>query len=199
MFFKKTLRNADKEIKQDNDFVVDSTGDAVINIKATKAEQIFSAYNYDSNEKLNDELGEFIKDKAKFVPINKDIRIKLYTEQTTDEKEVKKAIKNHFKKEYVEIKNEKKHNLIFSLAMFLIGLCSLAFQLLMHTFFYNVYVYIIVEIATWVFFWEAVDSYFLQRATLKRKSATLLKLYSAEIDVIKLKEISKINLKNEKK
>lgn len=198
MYFKKKLRDADKNIKEDNIFVLDSAGDAVVNIKAEKPEQIFSAYNFDSREKLNDELGDFIMDKAKFVPVNKDIRIKLYTDPSVDEIEVEKAIRNHFKKEYIEIKNEKKHNLVFSFAMLLLGLFSLAFQLVMHKFFYNVYAYIIVEIATWVFFWEAVDSYFLQRASLKRKSITLLKLYSAQIEVVKLKELKKISSKTKK-
>ena len=60
MFFKKKLREADKRIEKDSVYMVDSEDNAVINIKAERLEQIFSQYNYDSNEKLNTELHEFL-------------------------------------------------------------------------------------------------------------------------------------------
>lgn len=187
MIFRKNLRKADKEILQDKDYIEGSDDKAIISIKAEEDEQIFSTYNYDSNEKLNAELDEFIWDKARFVPMAKDIKIKLYTNTKTDEQEVVDAIKNNYKKEYIETKSELKRNAIFSLIMLLLGLAFMSFLLLMHVYFYNVYLEIIVEITTWVFIWESVDSFFLQRAALKRKRITLLKLYTAEMEIIKLK------------
>ena len=187
MIFRKNLRKADKEILQDKEYIEGSDDRAIISIKAEEDEQIFSTYNYDSNEKLNAELDEFIWDKARFVPMAKDIKIKLYTNTKTDEQEVVDAIKNNYKKEYIETKSELKRNAIFSLIMLLLGLAFMSFLLLMHVYFYNVYLEIIVEITTWVFIWESVDSFFLQRAALKRKRITLLKLYTAEMEIIKLK------------
>lgn len=188
MIFRKNLRKADREILQDKDYIEGSDDRAIISIKAEEDEQIFSTYNYDSNEKLNAELDEFIWDKARFVPMAKDIKIKLYTNTKTDEQEVVDAIKNNYKKEYIETRNELKRNAIFSLIMLLLGLAFMSLLLLMHVYFYNVYLEIVVEIATWVFIWEAVDSFFLQRAELKRKRITLLKLYTAEMEIIKLKK-----------
>lgn len=187
MIFRKNLRKADKEILHDKEYIEGSDDRAIISIKAEEDEQIFSTYNYDSNEKLNAELDEFIWDKARFVPMAKDIKIKLYTNTKTDEQEVVDAIKNNYKKEYIETKSELKRNAIFSLIMLLLGLAFMSFLLLMHVYFYNVYLEIIVEITTWVFIWESVDSFFLQRAALKRKRITLLKLYTAEMEIIKLK------------
>lgn len=187
MIFRKKLRKADKEILKDKEYIEGSDDRAIISIKAEEDEQIFSTYNYDSNEKLNAELDEFIWDKARFVPMAKDIKIKLYTNTKTDEQEVVDAIKNNYKKEYIETKSELKRNAIFSLIMLMLGIVFMAFLLLMHVYFYNVYLEIIVEIATWVFIWESVDSFFLQRAALKRKRITLLKLYTAEMEIIKLK------------
>lgn len=187
MIFRKKLRKADKEILKDKEYIEGSDDRAIISIKAEEDEQIFSTYNYDSNEKLNAELDEFIWDKARFVPMAKDIKIKLYTNTKTDEQEVVDAIKNNYKKEYIETKSELKRNAIFSLIMLMLGIVFMSFLLLMHVYFYNVYLEIIVEIATWVFIWESVDSFFLQRAALKRKRITLLKLYTAEMEIIKLK------------
>lgn len=191
MFLNKKFRKVEKELNQDKIYVVGSDGDAIINVKADEKGQVFSSYNFESNEKLNDELSDFIYDKAKDVPANKDIKIKIFTDFKADEKEVQDAIKNNYKKEYINLKSEMKRNYIFSAVMFVLGIVTLTLLLLMHSWFYNVYLEIILEIATWVFIWEAVDSFFLQRAQLKRKCLTMLKLYSAEINIVNLKTFSK--------
>lgn len=187
MIFNKNLRKIDKNIVKDKDYIEGSNNRAIISIKADEKEKIFSSYDYGKNVALNPELDGFIWDKAKSIPLSKDIKIKFYTNSTTNEKQVVEVIRNNYKKEYVESKNELKRNALFSLRMFILGLLFLSFLLLMHTYFYNIYTEIVVEIATWVFIWEAVDSFFLQRAELKRKQIILLKLYSADIEMIKLR------------
>lgn len=198
MFFKKKLREADREITKDSVYMIDSEDNAVINIKAERQEQIFSQYNYDSNEKLNPELHEFIVDKARFVPAPKDIRIRLYTGTSINEKEVEMAIRNDSKKEYIETKKESRRNLIFSAIMLIVGCLFLALMVLLHSYFDSIYLEVI-DILAWVFVWEAADSFFLQRMEIKHKMRTYLKLYSAEIEVVKLKALSKTSEKNIKK
>lgn len=179
MFLRKKFRELDEEISRQQ-ITPTAEDNFDINIKVDDNEQIFSAYDYDNNEKLKTELSDFIYDKAKYA-INQDIEIKIHSKNKLNESEVKDAIKNHYKKEYIETKKLMKQNLIFSVVMFGLGLLSLTFLLLMNAFFYNEYVYIISEIVTWVFVWEAVDSFFLERASLKRKRITFLKIYSADI------------------
>jgi len=191
MFFRKDLRNAEREIKKENLFLEGSEGDAIISVKAEESEKLFSSYSFDSSDKLNPDLGEFIWDRAKFVPSSKDIKIKIYTNDRADDQEIKTAIKNHFKEEYVENKNNMKQKLYLSLAMFFAGLFCLSILLLQHTFFYNEYVEYVIDIATWVFFWEAIDVYFIERSKNRKKCAILLKLCMAEIEVVKLKKLNK--------
>lgn len=188
MFFRKKYRDADKKILQDKVYVDASDGDAIINVKVTDKEQIFSKYNYESDEKLNNDLGEFIYDKAKFVAPNKDIRIKVFSTQEIAQEEVESAIKNHYKKDYVESKNKMRRNLIFSIIMLAVGLLAFALLLVMHKFMYNIYLEIVLEIITWVFIWEAVDSYFLKRINLRHENLILLNLYMAEINVVNIKD-----------
>lgn len=193
MFSRKKLRQASKQIKENKDFVVDSDGDAVISVKAPSEDQIFSSYNFDGNEKLKTELSEFIYDKAKFTSPNQDVRIKVYTNEDINAMDVESAIRNNFKKDYIELKNKSKRNLAFSAIMFILGILGLSLLLLMHKYFYNVYLEVVIEIATWVFMWEAIDSFFLRRATIRQNRVILLKLFSAEIDVIHLKGINTID------
>lgn len=193
MFFNKNLRKIDKSIVKDKDYIDGSENTAIISVKAGEKEKIFSSYDYGKNVVLNPELDSFILDKAKTVPLSKEIKIKFYTNSSINEKQVVESLKNNYKKEYVESKEELKRNAWFSFRMFVLGLIFLSFLLLMHTYFYNIYMEIIVEIATWVFIWEAVDSFFLQRVGLKRKQIILLKLYSADIEMIKLRNYKRKN------
>lgn len=189
MFLRKKYRDADKKILQDKVYVDASDGDAIINIKISDKEQIFSKYNYESDEKLNNDLGEFIYDKARFVSTNKDIRIKVFSTLEIGQEEVESAIKNHYKKNYIETKNEMRRNLIFSIIMLAVGLLAFAFLLVMHKVMYNIYLEIVLEIITWVFIWEAVDSYCLKRVNLRREAFIFLNLYMADIDVVNLKDV----------
>lgn len=186
MFLRKKYRELDYEISRQQTKQNDDTFE--INIKVEDKDQVFSQYDYDNNEKLKLELSDFIYDKAKYA-INQDIKIKIHSKGKINHNEVKDAIKNHYKKEYIETKQLMKRNLVFSVVMFGLGLLALTFLLVMNAFFYNEYMYIISEIVTWVFVWEAVDSFFLERSSLKRKRITFLKLYSAQIEFVSNEKI----------
>ncbi len=185
MFDKKKLKEARKEILKKEDIHFDSDDNALITVKAESEEQIFSSYDYDNNEKLNEELADYIWDKARFVPSKNDIRIKVYTSEKVDAVEVETAIHNKYKKEYLELREEKKRNALFSLAMLIAGLFVLGILYLSYLFFKNEFLDVILEIVTWVFIWEAADAFFLQRASLRRRQFTLLKLCTANVEVVK--------------
>lgn len=191
MLFNKKLHNADKKIGERKNIVIDSEGDAVISLKATSKEQIFSAYDYDKYEKLNGEICDYIWDKAKFVPVKNEIKIKLYTTKDIEEEEFKIAFQSKYQQECLEVKQERKRNAWFCVIMFIMGILTLTFLLLSYTFFQNQYLDTLLEIMTWVFIWEAADGFFLTRMGLKGKYRTLLKLYNAKIKVIKINNLEK--------
>ena len=192
MFLRKKFRDADRKVPKFDDFMIDSDGHAVIAIKAERKNQIFSEYDYDSNEKLNEELGSHIISETRFVPANRDLRIKVYTNEQASSQEVENAIRNKFKKDYNEMKIEQKRNLFFCLTMLLVGLTFLSVLLLSYAYFPNDYLDIFLEICAWVFLWEAVDAFFLRRISLKNKQIHHLQIITAKIEVIKLEDIKKI-------
>ncbi len=193
MFISKKLRKADKSVSNLEEVITDSEGFAVITIKASDKSQIFSAYDYDSNEKLNEELGNYIKDETRFVPIKKDVRLKIYTSKDINQVEVENAIRNKFKKDYNEIKSEKKGNLLFCLSMLIVGILFLSMLLLSNVYFPNIYLEIILEVGTWVFIWEAIDAFFLRGMQLKNKQIRYLKIVTAKIEVIELEDIKELD------
>ncbi len=193
MFISKKMRKADRKITNEEDFIYDSDGNVVVSVKAINKDQIFSAYDYDSNEKLNEELGDYISRETRYVPTKSDVRIKLYTSKDMNKDEVKNAIRNKFKKDYNEVKTEKRRNSIFCLAMFLVGLIFISVLILSYSYFPNTYLDIVLEVGTWVFLWEAIDSFFLRRMQLKQEQIHMLKIVTSQIEVIGLEDIEELN------
>ncbi|MFQ6724441.1 MAG: hypothetical protein ACLRFE_03830 [Clostridia bacterium] len=156
----------------------------IINIKVDNKEQVISKFSYDENDKLNKELSEFILDKTKIMPLNKDIKLNFYTSSPIEHQEIKTTLQNHFMEEYVEAKHELKRANIISIIMLLLGILSLTALILANKFFDYFYFTTILEISSWVFVWESIDIFFLQRSRIKRQSLLFKKLYSADINII---------------
>ncbi|MBQ8522786.1 MAG: hypothetical protein IJ458_03915 [Clostridia bacterium] len=156
----------------------------IVNIKVDNKEQVISKFSYDENDKLNKELSEFILDKTKTMSLNTDIKLNFYASSPIEQQEIKTTLQNHFREEYIETKHELKRANIFSLIMLILGVISLSILVLAHKFFDYFYFTTILEIASWVFVWEAVDIFFLQRSRLKRQCLLMKKLYSAQVEII---------------
>lgn len=189
MLFRKKCKELYNQISSEKTYIEDSKHNVVINIKAETEEKIFSEYNYDSNDKLNSELDAFIVEKMAFVPAQKDVRLKLYTNPEVNSKDVELAIRNNYKKKYIGTKQELFRNAVFSGIILCVGLLCFALFFLMHAYFYNVYVEAVMEVATWVFTWESLVSFCIRRPEIRRRKIIYLKLFAAEIKIVKLKTL----------
>lgn len=177
------VKNLKKELKNKNDNYEDIE---TINIKAESKAAIFSDYNYDSNEVLNSNLEEFLVEKVKNIPPKVNLRVKIFTDDCVDENEVKVAYKNKFKGDFEELEQELKRNILFAFTMLILGVLFMGFLILEIYFLNNYILSTILEIAVWVFVWEAVDSFFLERSSIRRKRYQLARLYYADLEVVTL-------------
>ena len=177
------VKNLKKELKNKNDNFEDIE---TINIKAESKAAIFSDYNYDSNEVLNSNLEEFLIEKVKNIPPKVNLRVKIFTDDCVDENEVKVAYKNKFKGDFEELEQELKRNMLFAFTMLILGVLFMGFLILEMYFLNNYILSTILEIAVWVFVWEAVDSFFLERSSIRRKRYQLARLYYADLEVVTL-------------
>ena len=177
------IKNLKKELKNKNDNFEDIE---TINIKAESKAAIFSDYNYDSNEVLNSNLEEFLVEKVKNIPPKVNLRVKIFTDDCVDENEVKVAYKNKFKGDFEELEQELKRNMLFAFTMLILGVLFMGFLILEIYFLNNYILSTILEIAVWVFVWEAVDSFFLERSSIRRKRYQLARLYYADLEVVAL-------------
>lgn len=178
-----SVKNLKKELKsRDKSFNDIET----INAKVKHEEEIYSGYNYDRNEVLNPALSDFLVEKAESLHKRSNLRIKIFSDFSLEEHELFSAIKNKFKGEFESYERKLKQTAIFSLVVLILGILFLGIFVLEEMFFHNVVLSIILEIASWVFIWEAVNSFFLEQMALKEKWRQMARLYDAEIEVVVL-------------
>lgn len=181
MFWNKQRKEINKLILGDENIYKTTN---VIDVKIESREQLFSAYSY-SGDKLNTEFSEYVSDKAKSVPIKEQIKIKIHTNDGVTAGDVEQSLKSHFRDEYKERKKEVNRLALISLIMMIAGIIALTALILVEYFIKNIYVTSIAEIAAWVFIWEAVDIFFLQRAVAKAKCLLIQRIYTASIEICK--------------
>lgn len=187
MFWNKRNKEIDKLILNNASEDNSTDSPSEINVKIYNKDQLFSTYSY-SGDKLNSEFSEYIFDKAKDAPIKDRIKIKIHTETDLDANEVQQTLKSHCKSEYKESKKQVKRIVLISAIMTILGILALTALILINHFTDNIYITSIIEIAAWVFIWEAVDFFFLQRPVVKGKCILIQRIYTAEIEICKENE-----------
>ena len=155
-----------------------------INIKVQNKEQVISQFSYDENDKINKDLAEFIESKSRDVRFSQDIQLNFYSKQEINAGEIQTTISNHFRSECKQAKDELKVSNIAVIVLMILGVIGLACLLWVNRFFDNFFFQMILEIASWVFIWEAVNVLFLQRPKLRRKFILMQKLSNAKVNVI---------------
>ncbi len=155
-----------------------------INIKIRSEEEVYSGYNYDNNEVLNPTLADFLVEKAEAVPLKSKLRLKFFSDSNIEAHELFSAIKNKFKGEFALAERQLKKTALFSLVVLVIGILFLGLFVLEEMFFKNIVLSILLEIASWVFVWEAVDAFFLQRMALREKRRNMARIYDAEMELV---------------
>ena len=168
----------------------------LVNISINNKEQIISKFSYDEDDKLNKDLSDFIIDKTKLLPVTKNIQLNFYTQSKVEKSEIETTLQNHFKEEYLEVKSELKNRNIYAIMMLFLGLITLSVLFLTYKFFNNAYFETLLEITVWVFVWEAVDSFFLQRPRIRRRCLHMKNLYKAKVEVINAKSTTKSKTKD---
>lgn len=185
MFIQKNLRKLDKELTKGTHFYSESDEMITINVKAETHDQIFSEYNYENKTTLNPNLCEYLWDNIKLAPPSKDVTIRIYDKANLNLPEVQSAIKTHYRREYADAKDDLKKINLFTIIAMIVGVLFLVSLVLIHNYVNNYYLDIILEIVSWVFIWEAVDRFFLERPKIRKKCIQIQKIYAAKVVLVK--------------
>lgn len=175
----------------DNELRYNENGDALIECKIGKAENIFDKYDLAKERTITDEFEKYLLDEVEIVPMDENVAIKMYVDENfteENEKQVKRAIKNHFSFKITKDIVKMKSNDIWAIIFFVLGLVSLAVSPFIYQWCENTYLpfYECCLILIWFFLYEGGYMAFFDRNDIREHRYNMLRLYNAEITFAKI-------------
>ena len=147
----------------------DSDGRAVIGMTVRDDREFLSDLSEDARPLISSDVAEFIERGAMRYAPKESLCLHVYSDCIEErEKEVYRgAIGEYYRLQYKQEVRDLSRNLFITLAMTLAGVVALVITLLAAYFLDNAIVSEILDIAAWVFLWEAVDQFFLERSVMR--------------------------------
>ena len=155
-------------------------------IRLAKGEE-FSKFSTNENKIVNPELVDYIDHEISTITRKNNLSIVVHSpkENLVDVVELENALDNHYKVEIVKTQLEANKLLKYGLLMFLLGTLIFTVYVYLKTQVANSLWFELVDIASWVFVWEAVDCFFLSQISRKQQQEHYLKVVNAEIKLVK--------------
>lgn len=164
-------------------FAIDQDGRGVIDIGAEDYSDLFSFYSLNNFNVLDSEFNAFLETKADAIPMKYDLTLNFHVNNPDEakEQEIKFALKENYEREIHAINRKMHRNNLFSLYMLMMGFIFFGLYVAIVQLDFYFAIKVVFEIATWVFFWEAVDSFFLERRHLKIERLKKFRLLNSKI------------------
>ena len=178
-----------KERIEKEEFELDEDGRVVVRINITDAEELLSVYNDHGKQIISHSTAQFINNVTKPIPNKQDIHLKISCDSYTKDKEdvYKSAITNYYVNEFAHWMINLRTTMVIALILLAISVVGFTALHLLGECLHPV-VYTILDIASWVFAWEAVDQMFIQRHFLKVRQHRDLQIIYAKISFKRLVE-----------
>ncbi len=155
-----------------------------LHVKIDDESQIFSNYGY-NEDNLSGELSDYLQEKAEHafpLPNKENFIINIHTNnQNLRLPEVTRCIHRHFHNEYDTEKRNLRNNLKFALVLFALMATFLISLYFVTTYLDNFFLINILDLATWVFGWGAIEVIVLERHTIRHRCVVLRRLAFAEV------------------
>lgn len=149
----------------------DENGNVVINMTVNDDSSFLSPFSENNVSVISTDVADFIENNTHSLPLNEKLSLKIHSDCIDDnEKEVyKNAIKEYYAEKYLANEKELKRNYIIAFLLLLAGIFVMTVSIFLNEHNIEIWSYV-VDIASWVLLWEAVDILLLES-----KSLTLLR------------------------
>lgn len=191
----KNLKKLQKEVDQkvhQHRIQYDEEGRATIKIIVQNDDSFLSPYCNDKSI-ISDEVADFLEYTCKPLRAKEQLAIQIYSNVIDENEKViyQEAISNYYLSDYMENKLSLKRNVFISIIMAVIAVFALALMITLNAFEANEVFIEVIDIFGWVFMWEAVDIFFIERSILRLKKYRYLAFIDAKIT------FHKLNINNE--
>ncbi len=180
----KQLKEKFNSITNQKSYSFDSFGRAIIDVGAENYDDVFSRFCYKGGDTLSSNLVQYLMQKSNTIPLKYDLTIRFHIKNADEQKrqEIQTALKQNYETDIQGLDNRMHKALMFSLWFILLGSIFSLFYLFTLE---NVPVSLsyIVDLLAWVFLWEGIDAFFLDRNKMKLEKLKALRLGSANIEI----------------
>lgn len=179
-------KNNLKEIIADNDERYEKNR-RIIRLNVTDDSNFLSPFSVEGNPLISSETADFLNLNIKHNLRDSGVKL-IITSNEIDEREkelYKTAIKNFYRVEYKATWKELRRNAFCAIIMLLVSACIFALAIILdRATNASAVILNMIDVFAWVFTWEAVDIFFLQRPKLQKEQKRNLAAIEAEIDFI---------------
>lgn len=136
-------------------------GRAIIDMSVKDDSEFLSPYSKHTTPVISSDVANFIEDAASTLPPKQQITLRIHSDCIDDNEKViyKEAISEYYAQRYIASKNELRFNSIAFILLTLAGILTLILAFAVNSHIWSE----IIDIAAWVFLWEAVDIFFFKR------------------------------------
>ena len=186
----KSIKELSKEINHINSKCIDEEGRHIIKINVSDDTNFLSPYYLNDSPIISSDTASFLEHSIKHLTPATKLHFVFVSNQINDEEKkiYEKAIDNYYHLEFLELTRSKKRKTIYSIIMLMVAIAIFALVLTLNYFNVKQLFLNLIDVAAWVFMWEAVDIYFFQRSTIRISQLKCLDIMTAKISFIDKKE-----------
>lgn len=162
------------------------TDTAELYLNVSDDSEFLSKYSPVDKPIVSSEVAEFIENSAREFHPKAPVKLTVIGScvDETEKPIYTNAIKNYFSLKHSEVKRDIARKTIISLIFALIGIIALVVMIVYENCFGNAVWTECIDIFAWVFLWEAVDQYFIERNGLLMKLRRLESFVNMEIEYV---------------
>lgn len=161
----------------------DAAGKELIRMQVKEDSGFLSPYCTQGQSVVSSEVSDFLDNAVKRLSLRADLHIEISGDTIDDRErtEYAAAIRNHYRSRVIDTEIKLKRNAVTSLIMTIVAVSILAVYVALELYSAGYVLLEVIDIAAWVFMWEAVDLFFLERKVIKLEQLRDCRLYSAEV------------------
>ena len=181
---RRQVHNAVTEALLEQRAEYDGCGRTVINMTVKDDGNFLSPFSSGTTAMISSEVAEFIENSTHSLPLRRELLLRVHSDciDETEREEYRAGIKTYYEEKYIASKGERRFNLFAVILLALAGIATLALA-------FNVESHIwseVIDIAAWVFLWEAVDIGVFRNREIRRKCRRYLNYTSMEVEFLPL-------------
>jgi len=163
----------------------DAEGRSVINLTVYDDSNFLSPYSSNDEEIISDEVARFLENSSSAFDTNDKIHIVIASDEISkaEQKTFANAISNYYHNNALDIQSKIRNTITFSIILLIVGTIIIALNQLLTQF---PFFYELVNIAGWVFIWEAVFEVSVDLSKYQKQKHRYVNLMKAKITYKKI-------------